>query len=328
MVENRGKGKAFSKITSFEFNGKKIDFGSPRVMGVLNITPDSFYDGGRYFKSQSAVGFEPGDKSRRRGEVAEGHPEPTTRGKGTPGSQEEEKWREGVNKMVEDGAYIVDIGAVSTRPGAATVDDEEEKSRLLPVLKNIRKAYPELIISVDTYREKIARIAVSEGADMINDISAGNFDEKMIPFVASSGVPYIMMHIQGTPANMQKDPKYDDVVQEVYQFLDARCRTLTGLGHHKLIVDPGFGFGKTVEHNFQLLNNLDQFQRTGFPVMAGLSRKSMINRVLRTIPEDALNGTSVLNTVALLRGADILRVHDVKEAVEAVKLVGQLASWQ
>ena len=302
MVEHNDKGKAFSKITSFEFNGKEIDFTKPRVMGIMNITPDSFYDGGKYFDDKT-VRWEDGVTVRR---------------------GEEERWRKGIYGMVKEGAYILDIGAVSTRPGAAEVDLEEEKKRLLPVLKFARREYPELIISVDTWREEIARMAASEGADMINDVSGGTYDERMIRFVASSGVPYVMMHIQGTPVTMQKDPRYEDVVIEVYHFLELQCRKLKALGHHKLIVDPGFGFGKTVIHNYQLLNNLDRFQEIGFPVMAGLSRKSMINRVLGTSPDEALNGTSVLNTIALLKRVDILRVHDVKEAVQAVRLVEQL----
>ena len=284
MTENVGKGKGFSKNTLFEFNGKAMDFSQPRVMGILNVTPDSFYDGDRV-----------------------------------------EKWKgDRVEKMVGEGAYIIDIGAVSTRPGAAEVSMEEEVERLLPVLKEIRKEYPNLIISVDTYRAEIARIAIAEGADMINDISAGTFDNEMIPFIGKAGIPYILMHIQGTPATMQEDPKYDDVVREVYSFLEEKVKILNTLGNHQLIIDPGFGFGKTVEHNFSLLDKLNLFGRMGLPVLAGLSRKRMINRVLGTKPETALNGTTVLNTVALLKGADILRVHDVREAVQAVRLVGSL----
>jgi dihydropteroate synthase len=313
MTENVGKGKGFSKNTLFEFNGKVMDFSQPRVMGILNVTPDSFYDGGHCFSPPPNLPPEGGRLLK----------------KPPDGSEIAERWYcEKVEKMVKDGAYIVDIGAVSTRPGAVEVGEEEEKRRLLNVLKRVRKDYPDLIISMDTYRAEIARMAVEEGADMINDISGGTFDPGMFPFIGKTGIPYILMHIQGTPATMQEDPKYDDVVKEVYSFLEERTRMLNNMGNQQLIVDPGFGFGKSVEHNFTLLNNLDMFNRMGFPVMAGLSRKRMINRVLGTKPEDALNGTTVLNTMALLKGADILRVHDVREAVEAVKLVGQLDSWQ
>jgi len=312
MIDNGGKGKAFSKIMKFEFNGKTMDFSSPRVMGILNITPDSFYDEGGTFSPPPNL---PPEGGRLLKTLPDGH-------------EIAERWYgEKVEQMVKEGAYIVDIGAVSTRPGAKEIGEEEEKERLLKVLKAVRKDYPDLIISVDTYRAEIARIALSEGADMINDISAGTFDTAMIPFIAAANVPYIMMHIQGTPATMQQDPMYENVVEEIVEFLQRQAHKLLSLGNDKLIIDPGFGFGKTVEHNYTLLKNLPSFREIGFPVMAGISRKSMINKVLGTRPEHALNGTTVLNTIALMNGADILRVHDVKEAVEAVKLVGQLDSW-
>jgi len=303
MDERRGKGKGFSRIRKFEFNGKDMDFSTPRVMGIVNLTPDSFWEGSRYFKGDMETW---GQGKAEKGIGGQGNLEP---------------WREGVERMVSEGAYMIDIGAVSTRPGAKTVDEEEEKRRLLPVLKAIRADYPDLIISVDTYRAGVARIAFAYGADIINDISAGTFDPEMIPCIAESGAPFIMMHIQGTPADMQVDPKYDNVVSEVYSFLETQSNALTKLGHKKIILDPGFGFGKTVGHNYALLKNLDRFNGLGFPVLAGLSRKSMINKVLGTKPSDALNGTTVLNTMALLNGASILRVHDVKQAVETVKLV-------
>jgi dihydropteroate synthase len=280
-------GKSSDKNTSFsprifDFNGKVMDFNRPRVMGILNVTPDSFYDGG--------VGA----------------------------------WRHGVGdagKMVEEGAYIIDIGAVSTRPRAAEVDIEEEKRRLIPVLRHIRKEFPGIIISIDTYRAEIANIAAGEGADMINDISGGTFDPLMMTAIAHLKIPYIIMHIQGTPSTMQLNPVYKDVVKEVGGFLTGQAHKLRESGHVKVIIDPGFGFGKSVEHNYLLLQNLDRLVATGYPVLAGLSRKSMINRVLSIKPDKALNGTTVLNTLALLKGAAILRVHDVKEAVEAVRLV-------
>lgn len=313
MIDNGGKGTAFSRIHKFEFNGKAMDFSTPRVMGILNLTPDSFYDGGGTLSPPPNLPPEGGRLIK----------------KSPDGHEIMERWYGGkVERMVREGAYIIDMGAVSTRPGAAEVGEEEEKRRLLPVLKEARKNFPDLIISVDTFRAEIARIALSEGADMINDISAGTFDAAMIPFIAQVKVPYIMMHIQGTPATMQHDPSYENVVEEILEFLKKQAQKLLSLGNDKLIIDPGFGFGKTVEHNYTLLKNLARFRGIGFPVMAGLSRKSMINRVLGTRPAEALNGTTVLNTIAVLNGADILRVHDVKEAVEAVKLVGQLDSRQ
>jgi dihydropteroate synthase len=285
MDKNSDKNTSFSPKRIFEFNGKRMDFSRPRVMGILNITHDSFYDGGR---------------------------------------GEEGKRREKVEQMVSEGASIIDIGAVSTRPGAAEVSVEEEKRRLIPVLKEIRAAYQGIILSVDTYRAEIAKIAAGEGADMINDISGGTFDPRMMPFVAEIQIPYIIMHIQGTPSTMQLNPVYKDVVKEVGSFLLEQARKLRESRHDQIILDPGFGFGKTVDHNFRLLENLDDLVAAGYPVLAGLSRKSMINRVLQIKPEEALNGTTVLNTIALLKGASILRVHDVRPAVEAVKLVNEI----
>jgi len=299
MIENSDKVKGISEKKIFNYNGRQMDFTIPRVMGIVNVTPDSFYEASRTSS--------PGPLSFRRGGI------------GGEVSQ-----MQTVAQMIEEGAYIIDIGAVSTRPGAAEVDSSEEKKRLLPVLKKVRKEYPGIIISVDTYRSEIARIAAAEGADMINDISGGTFDAQMIETVIDLKIPYVIMHIRGTPANMQVNPVYQDVVEEVFSFLSGLAKFLEEAGHHKIILDPGFGFGKTVDHNYTLLNNLFRLTANGFPVLAGLSRKSMINRVLGTKPEDALNGTTVLNTVALLKGASILRVHDVKEATEAVKLVASL----
>jgi dihydropteroate synthase len=308
MFENKDKSKGFSNKHIFDFNGKKMDFTYPAVMGILNLTPDSFYTG-----SRTSPPFPPlqiGEGVRGRGE---------SEGRGLGG---EVIIR--AQQMLSEGASILDLGAVSTRPGAAEVDADEEKRRLLPALKAIRKEYPGIIISVDTYRSEIAAIAASEGADMINDISGGTFDPGMIPAIVRLGIPYIIMHIQGTPRNMQVNPFYNNVTEEVFGFLLNQAKILEDMGHQMIVLDPGFGFGKTVEHNYTLLNNLDQLSATGYPVLAGLSRKSMINRVLGTKPEEALNGTTVLNTVALLKGATILRVHDVREAVEAVKLVSAL----
>jgi dihydropteroate synthase len=242
------------------------------------------------------------------------------RGQGVKGG-EAGAWITKVAEMIMQGAYIIDIGAVSTRPGAPEVGIEEEKRRLVPVLKGIRKSYPDLIISVDTYRAEIARIAAGEGADIINDISGGTMDPDMHSAIVHLQIPYVIMHIQGTPANMQVNPVYEDVVKDVYGFFMQQAGKLEKSGHNRIIIDPGFGFGKTVTHNYQLLEKLDVFTASGYPVLAGLSRKSMINRVLNIKPEEALNGTTVLNTIALLKGASILRVHDVKEAMEAIRLV-------
>jgi dihydropteroate synthase len=258
------------------------------VMGILNVTPDSFFDGGKFTQES---------------EIA-AHAE----------------------KMAADGAQIIDIGAVSTRPGADPVPDAEEWKRLEPVLKLIRRQLPAIFISIDTYHPATAERAVSEGADMINDISGGDADPLMFETVARLDVPYIAMHIQGTPATMQQHPYYENVTREVLHQLVEKAERLKALGLKDIILDPGFGFGKNITHNYRLLNDLSIFCESGYPVLAGFSRKSMINRVLGTTPDTALNGTTVLNTIALMKGVSILRVHDVKEAVEAVRLVNQLQS--
>ena len=286
MFDLKDKNTSFSHRHRLNCGGKILDLESPKVMGVLNVTPDSFYDGGRF----------------REGKVI----------------------LDGVARMLEEGASIIDIGAVSTKPHAVDVRENLEKARLLPVLKMVRKQFPEVILSIYTFRANIARICVDEGAGMINDISGGVFDPAMLDMVAKLNVPFVIMHIQGTPKNMQDNPHYDDVVKEVKDFLFGQAVKLKSLGKGDIIIDPGFGFGKTVEHNFELLNRLDQFIHKDYPLMAGLSRKSMINRVLHTKPSEALNGTTVLNTIALLKGVNILRVHDVKEAIEAIKLISYL----
>lgn len=268
---------------TYNFSGKSLNFLRPVVMGILNITPDSFFDGGRYTNEKSII--------------------------------------EQVEKMLSEGATIVDIGANSTRPGAEEVSENEELERLLPVIKNIRKRYNKVIISADTFRSAVARKAFDAGADIINDVSGGTLDNNMFATVADVKAPYILMHMQGTPKNMQKDPQYTDVVVEVKSFFQKKIQQLNNAGVQQIIIDPGFGFGKTVSHNFTLLKNLKEFGSFGYPVLAGLSRKSMVNKVLGTLPADALNGTTVLNTLALLNGASILRVHDVKEAIETIKLI-------
>jgi len=252
-------------------------------MGILNLAPDSFYDGGKF----SGI-----DRQLMQ-----------------------------VERMLHEGASIIDIGAVSTRPGTEVVSQNTEVERLVKSLKTIRSRFPECILSVDTFRPFVAKAAVSYGADMINDIYGGRFEEGMFETVASLNIPYIMMHMKGDPDNMQENPSYSDVVAEVIYFFEqqtARCRMS---GVQQIIIDPGFGFGKTDDHNYRLLTRLEEFKSLGYPIMVGFSRKSMINRVLKTKPERALNGTTVLNTIALIKGADILRVHDVGEAIEAIKLV-------
>lgn len=267
-------------------SGKKLDLSIPVVMGILNLTPDSFYDGGKF-----------------------------------PGI---DKQLVHVERMLLDGASIIDLGAVSTRPRSHEVSQTSELKRLLPSLRAIRIRFPECILSVDTFRPLVAREAVNHGADMINDIFGGRYEEGMFNTVADLNVPYVMMHMKGNPDNMQENPTYGDVVAEIVYFFEqqtAKCR-LSGL--QQIILDPGFGFGKTDDHNYRLLSHLDEFKSLGYPVMVGLSRKSMVNRVLKTSPGEALNGTTVLNTIALIKGADILRVHDVKEAMQAIRLVGML----
>ncbi|MEW6467289.1 MAG: dihydropteroate synthase [Bacteroidota bacterium] len=264
-------------------NGKTLDLSSPAVMGILNVTPDSFFDGGKYDSG--------------------------------------EKILQQVEKMIREGASLIDVGAVSTRPGSAGVTEEAEEQRLLPVIALIRSKHPDLILSADTWRSSVAEKAAAAGADIINDISGGAMDPAMLDTVAGLGLPYILMHIKGTPADMQRDPQYTDVVEEVMDHFIRQSELALSRGVKQIILDPGFGFGKTAGHNYRLLNNLSRFRLLGFPLLAGVSRKSMINTVIGTRPENALNGTTVVNTLALMNGADILRVHDVREATEAVKIV-------
>lgn len=252
-------------------------------MGILNLTPDSFYDGGKFMEEKAMV-------SR-------------------------------VKKMLEQGASIIDIGAMSSRPGAKFVSEQTEIKRLVPAIRLLVKKFPGIIISVDTFRASVAEKSLDAGASIINDISAGAFDKNIFSVAGRNKVPYILMHMKGTPQTMQKNPVYKNVTIEVLDFFQRKIEKIRKAGVHDIIVDPGFGFGKTVDHNFELLHNLEIFKITGCPVLAGLSRKSMINKVLSVSPGKALNGTTVLNTLALLRGAVLLRVHDVKEAREAIRLV-------
>jgi dihydropteroate synthase len=273
----------FSKKKLLNIRGELISLESPIVMGIVNVTPDSFFDGGKYVDEEAVL--------------------------------------ERVSQVISEGGLIVDVGGYSSRPGAAEISEEEELKRVIPAIKIIRNNFPNVIISADTFRSNVAYKAIEKGADIINDISVGSIDKRMFDVVAELNVPYIMMHMQGTPQTMQLHPEYKDVTQDIIYYFSEKIDTLYQKGVSDIILDPGFGFGKTVEHNYTLLKNLQAFNMFELPVLVGLSRKSMINKVLNISPKDALNGTTVINTLALLNGADILRVHDVKQAVEAVKLV-------
>ncbi len=259
---------------------------SLQIMGILNITPDSFYDGNKYLQEKTIL--------------------------------------KRVEQIINEGGDIVDIGAFSSRPGAQFVEEEEEKRRLFPFLESILKEFPGLTVSIDTYRSKIAEQSIERGAKIINDISAGNLDDKMFQSIAKLKVPYIMMHMQGTPRNMQKAPKYKEVVNDILTFFMKKISELEALGAKEIIVDPGFGFGKTRAHNYEILKRLDEFRLLKKPVLVGISRKSMLYTLLNSTPEKMLNATSIANTVAVIKGASFLRVHDVKEAVEIKKIVSQL----
>ena len=267
--------------------GKLIDLSVPKVMGIINITPDSFYRGSRVTGEKEIIST--------------------------------------AVRMTEEGADILDIGGYSSRPSAEDITAEEEGSRVLNAIRLIRKELPGAIVSVDTFRAEIAKTAVNEyGADIINDISGGDADEKMFGLVTQLNIPYIMMHMKGNPRTMQENPEYDDVVADILKWFGSRIVKLQNAGAKDIIIDPGFGFGKTIKHNFEMLRRLGDFAIAGLPLLAGISRKSMIWKSLSITPSEALNGTSVLHAVALLNGADILRVHDVKEAVQAVKLIEML----
>ena len=279
---------SWQKLVNMTINckGKLIDLSSPKVMGILNITPDSFYDGGKYSNDTAILKH--------------------------------------VELMLNARATFIDIGAYSSRPGAAHVSEKEELNRVLPILDLVLKSFPETLISIDTFRSNIAKQTIEAGAALINDISAGKLDENMLPTVAALHVPYIMMHMKSTPQTMQQNTQYENLVKEVLFYFSERTALAKSLGIVDLIIDPGFGFAKTLEQNYELLNNLELFKMIETPVLVGVSRKSMIYKKLETTANEALNGTTVLNTVALQKGASILRVHDVKEAMETIKLVESL----
>ena len=265
-------------------NGSLLDLSQPRVMGILNVTPDSFYAGSR--------------------------------------TQTEAEIVRRVKQIVSEGAAIIDIGAYSSRPNADNVSAREEMERLRMGLKILFEIQPDAVVSVDTFRADVARMCVEEyGVAIINDIAAGEMDANMFHTVAALNVPYIMMHMQGTPQSMQQHPHYDNLLKEVFLYFARKVQQLRDLGVKDIILDPGFGFGKTMEHNYELLSHLEEFRIFELPLLVGVSRKSMIYRLLDITPQEALNGTTVLDTICLLKGADILRVHDVKEAVETVRIV-------
>ncbi len=287
MLISQSAGKFLKRKSSIGIGRLSIDFTLPVVMGIINVTPDSFYDGGLI--------------------------------------DSEEKLLSTVEKMVAEGAAIIDIGAVSTRPGSTLVSTKTELERLLPAVKAIRNSFPDIPLSVDTFRSWVAASVIDEiGPILVNDISGGSLDAKMFETVGRLGVPYVLSHIQGTPKNMQENPSYHDVVRDISTYFGEKVKKLAKFGVKDIILDPGFGFGKNLEHNYELLNRLDSLKVFQLPVMAGLSRKSMVWKALEISPEDSLNGTTVVNTLALLGGADILRVHDVKEAMEAISIVTEI----
>jgi dihydropteroate synthase len=263
-------------------NGKQLSFEKAQVMAIINITPDSFYDGGKFSSVSDIV--------------------------------------KDAEMKINEGATIIDIGAASSRPNAVAVSVKDEMVRLREPLIKLRKEFPKVFISIDTYLSEVAEFAIDLGADIINDISGSQLDDKMLDVVAKHQIAYVLMHMQGTPQNMQKNPHYDDVVKDISAFYLKKIEQCKALGLTKLILDVGFGFGKKVEHNFQLLKYLNEFTEFDYPLLVGLSRKSMIHKVINTSPVTALNGTTVLNTIALQNGAKILRVHDVKEAKQAIDL--------
>ena len=265
-------------------NGRLLDLSTPQVMGVLNVTPDSFYSGCR--------------------------------------AQTDEAIAERARQILEEGASIIDIGAYSSRPNCVDISPEEELNRLRYALKILNEVHPDAIISVDTFRASVAEVCVKEyGVAIINDISGGEMDKNMFDTVVDLQVPYIMQHMQGTPQDMQNSPHYDNLMRETFLYFSEKIQTLHDRGLNDIILDPGFGFGKTLDHNYELLSHLEEFKIFELPILVGLSRKSMIYKLLDIPTTEALNGTTVANTIALMKGADIIRVHDVKDAVQAVKIV-------
>ena len=264
-------------------------FDRPAVMGILNVTPDSFSDGGRYNQMDMAL--------------------------------------QHCEQMLAEGADFIDIGGCSTRPNNVIASEREEMERVVPILKAIKTAFPDAMISIDTFRKNVAEACMAEGADIINDISGGLFDTEMLPYIGQNHIPYVMMHCVGSPETMHQYALQGDIHQTVLDFFRQQCEVLEAYGEQQIILDPGIGFGKSIEANYQLLSDLYKYRYNNLPILIGISRKSLINKVLHTTPDTAENGTSVLNTIALLNGADILRVHDVKNAREAIELVGTFCNF-
>jgi dihydropteroate synthase len=279
--------KLFPQKYTFQIKGCLYSWNKPKVMGILNLTPDSFFEGSRVPTDKKSV-------------------------------------LEEAEKKIKEGADFLDLGGYSTRPGAADISIEEELARVIPALSEIKKNFPDTLLSVDTFRSQVAKAAVEAGAELVNDISAGNLDPEMLPLVAQLGVPYIAMHMKGSPQTMQTETSYADLVPDVLAYFAEKIEQFRKFGIKDVIIDPGFGFAKTREQNFELLRNLSSFKRLGLPVLVGLSRKSMIYKTLEISANEALNGTTALNMFALLQGADILRVHDVKEAKETIELAAQI----
>ncbi len=266
--------------------GELVDLRSPKVMGILNITPDSFYDGGKYKNENDIL--------------------------------------EQVARMLKEGATFIDVGAYSSRPGASPISEQQEVDRILPIIKLLVHEFPDILLSIDTFRGAVAAQCLHEGAAIINDISAGMLDDKMLAIIAQYKVPYIMMHMRGNPENMQQQTSYSDIVSDLLLYFSERVAKARSLGVHDLIIDPGFGFAKTLDQNYEVLKKLNLFQNIDLPILAGLSRKSMIYKTLAIEADEALNGTTALHMIALQQGAKILRAHDVKEALECTKLIQKL----
>ena len=265
-----------------------LDLSSPMIMGILNVTPDSFYDGGFYDNQKKVLNQ--------------------------------------VEKMINDGASIIDIGGYSSRPGADNISTEVELARVLPILKLIKERFSKILISIDTFRSEVARQCVENGADIINDISGGSLDSKMFETVAEFNVPYIIMHMRGNPSNMMDKTGYENIIEEMENYFSKKIELAKSFGINDIIIDPGFGFAKTTEQNFDILKNLTSFKKLDKPLLVGVSRKSMIYKTLNISPIDSLNGSTVLHTISLLKGANIIRTHDVKEANECIRLVNELKS--
>lgn len=276
------------KSRTLNCQGQLLSLDSPVIMGILNVNPDSFYNPSKYTEEKMVL--------------------------------------EAAESMIINGVSILDIGGMSSRPGSVTVDKKTEAQRVVPMIRTVKKHFPETLISIDTVHASIARESLEAGASIINDISCGKIDPGIHQVAADSNAPYILMHIQGLPETMQVNPQYENVTLAVMDFFVDKIKELNEMGVYNIILDPGFGFGKTLGHNYELLNNLHLFSQFGYPVLAGVSRKSMINRLIKTQPDTALNGTSVVHTLALQKGSDILRVHDVKEAREVITIMDYLES--